>query len=93
MNAKDGKPINECQLFDTYHEILPLTDNEVVQSASPMQTCLYHRLAYILRNQRELKPRKLLILPYLHERRIYLNRRHTDNQFYTIKRHQERTYI
>lgn len=23
-------------------------------------------------------------MPYLHERKIYLNRRHTDNQFYTI---------
>lgn len=23
-------------------------------------------------------------MPYLHERRIYLNRRHSDNQFYTI---------
>ena len=27
-------------------------------------------------------------MPYLHERRIYLNRRHTSNQFYTLVRHQ-----
>jgi hypothetical protein len=32
-------------------------------------------------------------MPYLHERRIYLNRRHLDNQFYTIKRHKEQTFI
>ena len=34
-----------------------------------------------------LKARKVLILPYLHERRIYLNRRHTANQFYTLCKH------
>ena len=27
-------------------------------------------------------------MPYLHERRIYLNRRHTANQFYTLCKHQ-----
>ena len=58
-----------------------------------MQTCLYNRLAYIIRNPKELKARRLLIMPYLHERRIYLNRRHLDNQFYTIKRHNEQTFI
>ena len=28
-----------------------------------------------------------MILPYLHERRIYMNRRHSANQFYTIYEH------
>lgn len=50
----------------------------------PLQTCLYNRLAYIINNVKRLEPKRLLILPYLHERRIYLNRRHTANQFYTI---------
>ena len=58
-----------------------------------MQTCLYNRLCYIIRNNKKLKPRKLLILPYLHERRIYLNRRQTANQFYTIFKHKNRNYI
>jgi hypothetical protein len=40
-----------------------------------------------LRNQNGLEARKLLVLPYLHERRIYLNRRHQANQFYTLSRH------
>lgn len=93
MNAKDGKPICESQLFDTYHNILPLDDNAVVQSGTPLQTCLYNRLAFIVRNHRELKARQLLIMPYLHERRIYLNRRHLENQFYTIKRHMDHCFI
>jgi hypothetical protein len=34
-----------------------------------------------------------MILPYLHERRIYLNRRHTSNQFYTIMNHNKKLFI
>lgn len=52
-----------------------------------MQTCLYNKLAYIVGNQTKLKSRKVLMMPYLHERRIYLNRRHTANQFYTLCKH------
>lgn len=47
----------------------------------------------MIRNQKDLKERKLLIMPYLHERRIYLNRRHTDNQFYTIVKHEDVNFI
>jgi hypothetical protein len=32
-------------------------------------------------------------MPYLHERKIYLNRRHGDNQFYTILKEKGQTYI
>jgi len=28
------------------------------------------------------------MVPYLHERKIYLNRRHNANQFYTLCKHQ-----
>ena len=69
--------------------MLPLDDNAVIQSGTPMQTCLYNRLAYIVRNQKDNKARRLLIMPYLHERRINLNRRHHDNQFHTLKRHHQ----
>jgi hypothetical protein len=45
---------------------------------------MYNRLAYLVRNNKKKLPKKILILPYLHERRIYLNRRHDANHFYTI---------
>ena len=32
-------------------------------------------------------------MPYLHERRIYLNRRHNDNQFYTVLKYKSETFI
>ena len=54
---------------------------------------MYNRLAYIVKNMKKLTPRRLLILPYLHERKIYMNKRHDADQFYTIIEHEERTYI
>ena len=68
-------------------------ENDYIQSGTPLQTCLYNRLAYVVRNIKKLNPRKLLILPYLHERRIYLNRRHHTNQFYTVYEHDGKNYI
>ena len=84
-----GEEIKESQLFDYYHDILSLKNKgeDFIQSGTPLQTCLYNRLAYVIRNRKKLLPRKLLILPYLHERRIYLNRRHKQNQFYTLLRY------
>ena len=85
--------IKECQLFDHYSEILGLKNGEFVQCGTPLQTCLYNKLAFIVRNKQQLRPRRLLVLPYLHERRIYLNRRHETNQFYTIQSYKGKDYI
>ena len=46
-----------------------------------------------MKNKKQLKTRKLLILPYLHERKIYLNRRHDSDQFYNIMEHDGDTFI
>lgn len=88
-----GGDIRENQLFDEYKKILRLKGNAYIQSGTPLQTCLYNRLAYIIRNDRDLKPRQILILPYLHERKIYLNRRHTANHFYTLYKYMDHNYI
>jgi len=76
-NNEESFPEN--QVFDHYMNVLSLSENDYVQPGTPLQTCLYNKLAYIIGNHVNLKPRKVLIMPYLHERRIYLNRRHTTN--------------
>ena len=85
LETQKGGEIKENQLFDHYYDIIKFDHNkDYVESGMPLQTCLYNRLAYIIKNFSHLRPGKLLILPYLHERRIYLNRRLDSNQFYTI---------
>lgn len=77
--------MQEKELFDKYEDILSLgSEDNVIQSGTPLKTCMYNRLAYIIRNPTDQLPRKIMILPYLHERKIMLNRRLSANQFYTI---------
>lgn len=40
--------IEENQLFDMYSEILCLKQDDRVQAGTPLQTCLYNRLAYVV---------------------------------------------
>jgi len=71
--------LEEDQVFDHYSDVLYIDPDDQVQSDTPLQTCLYHRLAYVIHNQKKLQTRKVLVLPYLHERKIYLNRKHSAN--------------
>ena len=70
--------LRENQLFDHYSDIMEVYHDDYIQSGTPLQCSLYNRLAYLIKNKR-FKVRKLLILPYLHERRIILNRRFQAN--------------
>ena len=86
--------MKENQVFDHYSDILTLKyKDDTIQSGTPLQTCLYNRLAYVIRNEQRVMPRRLLILPYLHERKLYLNRRQHGNQFYTLIKHNDKNYI
>jgi hypothetical protein len=86
--------IKENLLFDYYVDIIRLdNENQYILSGFPLITCAYNKLAYLIKNKSELKPDKLLILPYLHERKIYLDSRVKENQFYTITEHNERYFI
>ena len=94
LERRKGQEIKENHLFDHYADVLSLkSKNYTIKSGLPMQTCLYNKLAYLIRNIKDLKPRMLLILPYLHDRKIYLNRRHTANQFYTLCKYKDENYI
>ena len=49
-NKNEIVDIDENKLFDLYANILYLEENDQVQSGTPMQTCLYNRLAYVIQN-------------------------------------------
>lgn len=60
--------LNEHTVFNKYDNILDLEDNETVQSNSPIICQYNHRMAYFTRNQKNMAPMNMVILPYLHER-------------------------
>ena len=94
IDKSNGGELKENQLFDYYSNIIPLKNsNTYISSGTPHLTCAYRRLAYVIRNRREFQPDRILILPYLHDRRIYLNRHVDSNQFYTITDFQSKNFI
>ena len=54
---------------------------------------MYNRLAYLVENKANLSPRSLVIMPYLHERKIHLNWRTNADQFYTISQYKGTNFI
>ena len=56
----------------------------MVVAGTPLVSLELHKMAYFTRNARLYKPNRLVILPYLHERKIYLNKmKPTSKYFYT----------
>ena len=91
---KNQGEIGQDLLFDHYADVIMLEHkSDYISSGTPLKTCMYNRLAYIIMNMNLLSTRKLLILPYLHERKIHLNHRHDADQFYTIVEYDQRTFI
>ena len=71
--------------FNIYNNILQLEDTESVKMNSPLDSKLTHKFAYIIVNH-SLQPKRLTMLPYLHERKIYMNRiKQNTKYFYTSK--------
>lgn len=74
----------EEQIFDIYSEIFDLDDNIKVKIGTPLDSMQAHRYAYIFSDTKMEHANTIYIVPYLQERRIYLNRikKNTD-YFYT----------
>lgn len=75
---------HEEEIFDQYKDIFSLKDGQKILSQCPLCSIYFHRLVYIIKSPITLKPSRVVILPYLHENRIYLTRDkpHTE-YFYT----------
>ena len=61
----------------------------------PVSSLKYHRLVYFSKNKKELLPNKVTILPFLHERKIYLSRMKEEQEYFysTIKHPQGTLFV
>ena len=79
------RELNEYHVFDQYENLLDLRLGEFVQSGTPILNQENHRIIYFTRNFREQRPKRIIVLPYLHERRVYLNQIEANEKyFYTV---------
>ena len=71
------------QIFDFFDNIFQLEKNESVKASTPLDSYRSHRFGYVI-TSKEYLPKKVMITPYLHDKRIYLNRlKINTDYFYT----------
>ena len=49
---------------------------------SPVDSITCHKLVYIITNTEKNLPTKILMVPYLHEKRVYLNRYKKNTEYF-----------
>lgn len=77
--------LNQCTFFDIYNKIFELKHNLSMLTGAPLRSQKYHRLGYLVLDRKCAHNKSILIVPYLHERRVYLNRTKLNNSyFYTV---------
>lgn len=74
INSPKNYKYRENELFDFYYNIFDLGESIQIRSGTPIDSIRYHRFIYVTRDKQMKLAQKIMILPYLHERRIYLNR-------------------
>jgi len=82
IESFDSHRYKENEVFDYYFDIFELTAGKVVRSNTPLDSHQNHRFGYIITDRFHKATKKLIILPYLHENRIYLNRLKQRNDYY-----------
>lgn len=70
------------EIYDTYNNIFLMTPNERVRTDSPLNSYQSHRLAYIIVDKERKNATRVLVVPYLHENRIYLNRMKPSTEYF-----------
>ena len=74
--------IDEEQIFDFYTGIFELKPGIQIRSKTPLKSTRYHRMVYITRDRNCMEPQQIMMLPYLHEKRVYLNRQKTNTYYF-----------
>ena len=74
--------MEEHEVFDYYKDILQLKTNETVQCGMPTYTPEANRMIYITKNKKSLAEKQILLLPYLHERKIFLSRTKKECEYF-----------
>jgi hypothetical protein len=85
INSPKNYKYKEHELFDYYFGIfkfeLPSTR---IRSNTPLDSIRYHKSVYVTQDSMCNAPKQIICLPYLHERKIYLNRvKDNTDYFYT----------
>ena len=72
----------EDEVFDYYYDIFQLNEGERVKSGTPLDSIRSHKMAYITSDKVNFSTSKVKYVPYLHEKKIYLNRIKLNTEYF-----------
>ena len=78
MNYK----FEEHQIFDFYSDIFALKPTTKIRTRTPLKSIRYHRVVYITKDLNHEETQRIMILPFLHEKRVYLNRMKNNSYYF-----------
>lgn len=71
IEKQDGNSLTNESCFDLYSELFDLPGKSI-QSVCPYDSRQAHKLAYLINDNKMIDPKQIMIVPYLHDRKIYL---------------------
>ena len=74
IDRQDGDKYRENEIFDYYFDIFVLAPGEKAISGTPIDSYRDHKMAYIISDKVNYGITKIFYVPYLHDKKIYLNR-------------------
>lgn len=89
IERPDSNNFQAEEIFDFYDGIFKLKKNERVMTNCPIDSISFHKFVYVIKNNIEMKPAKVIVLPYLHEKKIYLNRMKPNTEYFSTSLDQE----
>ena len=83
----------EQQIFDIDKDIFKLDPARKVKSTTPIDGHKYHKFGYLIIDDSHEAATEVMVLPYLHDRKIYLSKNQTySNYFFTSIRVNSRDF-
>jgi hypothetical protein len=69
-------------MLDFYDNLFDMAGGQEILAENPIVCATFNRMAYISVNSKRYLPKKLMVFPYLHERKIYLNKQKPGNSYF-----------
>ena len=82
INSANNQRYNVNDVFDYFFAIFRLEKTKRVRADTPLDSHKSHRFGYLISDVNYTEPLELFILPYLHDRRIYLNRIKLNTEYF-----------
>lgn len=97
IGSEQSATYTEKEIFDFYPDVFELSGTMRIRTNTPLDSCRFRKFVYIFQDSEYLETKTILITPYLHERRIYLNRIKFNTQYFytsvTTSKEQEDLYV